>query len=149
MISLQLLRDDPEAVKHAIARKGEATETVDRLLTADARRRQLEAEANDLRAERNNGNRQLGELIEAGVIERHGRTLVIPDVEKVRRLIAAPANDWTGQSAREKASASPSGAMFAPSQPAPHRRKSTEADSRHRPPPPRPADDPAALAMTG
>jgi seryl-tRNA synthetase len=66
MISLQLLRDDPEAVKHAIARKGEATETVDRLLTADARRRQLEAEANDLRAERNNGNRQLGELMRDG-----------------------------------------------------------------------------------
>jgi seryl-tRNA synthetase len=66
MISLQLLRDDPEAVKRAIARKGEATETVDRLLTADAHRRQLEAEANDLRAERNNGNRQLGELMRDG-----------------------------------------------------------------------------------
>jgi seryl-tRNA synthetase len=66
MISLQLLRDDPEAVKRAIARKGEATEAVDRLLAADARRRQLEAEANDLRAERNNGNRQLGELMRDG-----------------------------------------------------------------------------------
>ena len=66
MISLQLIRDDPEAVKVAVARKGEATETIDRLLVADARRRTLEAEANDLRAERNAGNRQLGELLRAG-----------------------------------------------------------------------------------
>lgn len=66
MISLQLIRDDPEAVKVAVARKGEPTETIDRLLVADARRRTLEAEANDLRAERNAGNRQLGELLRAG-----------------------------------------------------------------------------------
>ena len=66
MISLQLIRDDPEAVKRAIARKGEPGEVIDRLLAADARRRQLEAEANDLRAERNNGNRQLGELMRTG-----------------------------------------------------------------------------------
>jgi seryl-tRNA synthetase len=66
MISLQLIRDDPDAVKRAVARKGEGTEAVDRLLAADARRRHLEAEANDLRAERNNGNRQLGELMRDG-----------------------------------------------------------------------------------
>jgi len=66
MISLQVLRDDPDAVKGAIARKGEATEAVDRLVAADARRRQLEAEANDLRAERNAGNRELGELMRNG-----------------------------------------------------------------------------------
>ena len=66
MISIQLIRDDPDAVKRAIARKGEATDAIDRLLAADARRRVLEAEANDLRAERNAGNRQLGELLRAG-----------------------------------------------------------------------------------
>jgi seryl-tRNA synthetase len=66
MISLQLIRDDADAVKRAIARKGEPTEAVDRLLAADTRRRQLEAEANDLRAERNAGNRQLGELMRIG-----------------------------------------------------------------------------------
>ncbi len=63
MISLQLIRDDPDGVKRAVARKGEPTEPIDRLLAADARRRALEAEANDLRAERNAGNRQLGELL--------------------------------------------------------------------------------------
>ena len=66
MISIQLIRDDPEAVKRAIARKGEAPDGIDRLLAADARRRGVEAEANDLRAERNNGNRQLGELMRNG-----------------------------------------------------------------------------------
>jgi seryl-tRNA synthetase len=63
VISIQLIRDDPEAVRHAIARKGEPIDAVDRLLVADARRRTVEAEANDLRAERNAGNRELGELI--------------------------------------------------------------------------------------
>jgi seryl-tRNA synthetase len=66
MISLQLIRDDPEAVKVAIARKGEPTEPVDRVREADARRRELEATTNDLRAERNAGNKELGERMRAG-----------------------------------------------------------------------------------
>ena len=66
MISLQLIRDDPEAVKRAVARKGEPTDPIDRLLAADARRRALEGETNEIRAERNTGNRQLGELLRAG-----------------------------------------------------------------------------------
>ena len=66
MIGVQLIRDDPEAVKAAIARKGEATEPVDRILGADARRRAVEAEANALRAERNAGNKELGALIRDG-----------------------------------------------------------------------------------
>jgi seryl-tRNA synthetase len=66
MISLQLIRDDPDAVKHAVARKGEPTEPIDWLLAADSRRRQLEAEANDLRAERNAGNRDLGQMMRDG-----------------------------------------------------------------------------------
>jgi seryl-tRNA synthetase len=66
VISLQLIRDDPEAVRQAVARKGEPTEPIDRLLAADVRRRALEAEANELRAQRNAGNRQLGELMRDG-----------------------------------------------------------------------------------
>jgi seryl-tRNA synthetase len=66
MISLQQIRDDADAVKRAVARKGEPTEPIDRLLAADARRRELEAEANDLRSRRNHGNRQLGELMRSG-----------------------------------------------------------------------------------
>ncbi|MEP7083039.1 MAG: aminoacyl--tRNA ligase-related protein, partial [Chloroflexota bacterium] len=66
MIGLQLIRDDAEAVKRAVARKGEPTEPVDRLLEADARRRALEAEVNELRAERNAGSKQVGELMREG-----------------------------------------------------------------------------------
>jgi seryl-tRNA synthetase len=66
MIGLQLIRDDPAAVKVAIARKGEPTEPVDRLLAADERRRAVEAEANELRAQRNAGNKELGELMRTG-----------------------------------------------------------------------------------
>jgi seryl-tRNA synthetase len=69
MISLQRLRDDPEAVKRAVARKGEPTEPIDRILAADERRRTLEAETNELRAQRNAGNKELGELLRGGRAE--------------------------------------------------------------------------------
>ena len=39
MISLRLIRDDPDGVKAAIARKGEAPDAVDRILASDLRRR--------------------------------------------------------------------------------------------------------------
>jgi CRP-like cAMP-binding protein len=32
-------------------------------------------------------NRELGDLVEAGLIEKRGRTLVIRDVERLRRLV--------------------------------------------------------------
>jgi len=66
VIGLQLIRDDPDAVKAAIARKGEPTDTVDRLLEADARRRALEAEVNELRAQRNTGSKEIGEMMRDG-----------------------------------------------------------------------------------
>lgn len=66
MIGVQLIREDPGAVKAAIARKGEPIDAVDRILEADARRRSLEADANELRAERNAGNKELGGLMRDG-----------------------------------------------------------------------------------
>jgi CRP-like cAMP-binding protein len=91
-------------------------------------------------------NRQLGEMIEAGVIERHGRTLVIPDVEKVRRMIAAPSNEGARLGAREGDSKH-AAAMFARSQAPLHRGTSNKAEPRHRPPLLRQADRPVAMAM--
>ena len=66
MIGLQLIRNDPDAVKAAVARKGEPTEPIDRIAQADARRRALAAELDDLRAERNAGSKEIGELMRAG-----------------------------------------------------------------------------------
>jgi seryl-tRNA synthetase len=66
MISLRLIRDDPDAVKAAIARKGEPPDAVDRILAADGRRRELEASTNELRAQRNAGNKELGEAMRSG-----------------------------------------------------------------------------------
>jgi seryl-tRNA synthetase len=66
VIGIALIREDPEAVKRAVARKGEPTEPIDRVHKAEARRRAIEAEANELRAQRNAGNRQVGELMRTG-----------------------------------------------------------------------------------
>ncbi|HET6381181.1 MAG TPA: serine--tRNA ligase [candidate division Zixibacteria bacterium] len=66
MIGLQQIRDDPEAVKAAVARKGEPAEPVDRVYAADERRRAVEAEVNELRAQRNAGSREIGALMREG-----------------------------------------------------------------------------------
>ncbi|HLE58582.1 MAG TPA: serine--tRNA ligase [Candidatus Limnocylindria bacterium] len=66
MIGLQLIREDPDGVKAAAARKGEAPDAIERILAADLRRRAIEAEANAIRSQRNDGNRRLGEMIRAG-----------------------------------------------------------------------------------
>jgi seryl-tRNA synthetase len=66
MIGLQRIRDDPQAVKRAVARKGEPVDVIDRIRAADERRREVEATANELRARRNAGNKQLGELMRSG-----------------------------------------------------------------------------------
>ena len=66
MIGLQRIREDPDGVRAGVARKGEPTDPVDRILAADERRRSLEAQANDLRAQRNAGNKELGALMRDG-----------------------------------------------------------------------------------
>jgi seryl-tRNA synthetase len=66
MISLQSIRENPDGVKAAVARKGEPTEPIDRIVAADTRRRELEASTNELRAQRNAGNKQLGAAMRGG-----------------------------------------------------------------------------------
>jgi len=70
MISLQAIRDDPDAVKRAIARKGDAGDAVDRVLAADARRRALLAEADAAKHERNAGSKRVGDLMREGDRDR-------------------------------------------------------------------------------
>jgi seryl-tRNA synthetase len=91
VIGLQVVRDDPERVRRAIARKGEPPDAIDRLLAADARRRALLAEADGLKHERNVGSRRVGDLVRDGRAEeadglkaqlaRLGDRIAVLDVE--------------------------------------------------------------------
>lgn len=38
-------------------------------------------------------NRELREMVERGIIKKHGRTLVVPDIEKLRRLVVEPTEE--------------------------------------------------------
>jgi seryl-tRNA synthetase len=66
MIGIALIRDNPEEVKAAVARKGEPTDPIDRILEADGRRRVLLAETDAAKHQRNEGSRRVGELLRAG-----------------------------------------------------------------------------------
>lgn len=71
MLDLRLLRDDPEAVKAALARRGAGRE-IDEILALDARRRAAQARADELRAEQ----------------RREGRSVALAKGEDKRGLLA-------------------------------------------------------------
>ena len=59
LIGIELIRSDPEAVRSAIAKRGDEA-PIDRVLEVDARRRAIITEADQLRARRNEVSKQLG-----------------------------------------------------------------------------------------
>jgi len=61
MISIELIRKDPQGVRSALLKRGEEA-GLDALLELDARRRQRIVERDDLRARRNEVSRQIGRL---------------------------------------------------------------------------------------
>ncbi len=63
MISIELIRNDPDFVREAMRRRGESV-PIDRILELDASRRAAIAEGDRLRAHRNEVNRQLGRMKE-------------------------------------------------------------------------------------
>ena len=65
-VGLQRLREDSEAIRKGAIDKGEDPSIVDAALAADARRRELQGEADGLRAERNTASKQIGEAIKGG-----------------------------------------------------------------------------------
>jgi len=65
-VGLQRLREDSEAIRKGAIDKGEDPALVDAALAADVRRRQLQGEADGLRAERNTASKSIGEAIKAG-----------------------------------------------------------------------------------
>ncbi len=66
MIDIRLARENPDAVKAALARKGVDTAEVERLLDADRRARQAVGERDELRGRVKDLSRQVGEARRAG-----------------------------------------------------------------------------------
>ena len=64
MLSIQLIREHPEVVREAMARRHEEDAQLDRILDLDRRRRKLLSESEDLRARRNEVSKQLARLAE-------------------------------------------------------------------------------------
>jgi seryl-tRNA synthetase len=75
MLDLRLIREQPEVVRHALARRGEES-GLDALLALDEQRRSLIHEAEELRAQRNQASRLM-----ADPAHRHPAA-----VEEMRRL---------------------------------------------------------------
>jgi seryl-tRNA synthetase len=65
-VGLQRLREEPDAIRKGAIDKGEDPAIVDAALEADARRRELQGEADGLRGERNTASKEIGESIKAG-----------------------------------------------------------------------------------
>ncbi|HJP87625.1 MAG TPA: serine--tRNA ligase [Candidatus Limnocylindrales bacterium] len=65
-VGLQRLREDAEAIRKGAVDKGEDPAIIDAALAADARRRELQGEADGLRAERNTASKSIGEAIKGG-----------------------------------------------------------------------------------
>ena len=69
MIDIRLLRTDPQAVKAAIARRGEDASGLDRLVELDAQQRQLAEERDQVRNEVNTISKEVGGLHRDGKAE--------------------------------------------------------------------------------
>jgi seryl-tRNA synthetase len=65
-VGAQRLREEPDAIRRGAIDKGEDPAIVDAALAADARRRELQGEADGLRAERNAISKAIGEAIKGG-----------------------------------------------------------------------------------
>ena len=61
MLDLKQLREDPESIRAALARRG-GSYPIDRVLEADARRRAAQGRIDELRAERKKGDKQIAKL---------------------------------------------------------------------------------------
>ncbi len=65
-VGLQRLRDDPAGIRRGAIAKGEDPALVDQALAGDGRRRELLAEGDRLKAERNAASKAIGEAIRGG-----------------------------------------------------------------------------------
>jgi seryl-tRNA synthetase len=85
MLDINLIRNEPEAVRAALANRGEEPEIVDRVLVTDERWRGLLVELEELRAERNRVSKQIGRMKDAA--EREARIVEMRAVaERISQL---------------------------------------------------------------
>ncbi|MEM7140202.1 MAG: serine--tRNA ligase [Actinomycetota bacterium] len=81
MLDIKLIRTDPEAVKAAVARRGEATSSIDEVLELDTLMRAIGTERDDIRAEVKQISKRVGALHkdgkadEAGALQDQSRAL--------------------------------------------------------------------------
>ncbi|GJM36758.1 MAG: serine--tRNA ligase [Acidimicrobiales bacterium] len=66
MLDIKLIRTDPDAVKAAIARRGESTSAIDEVIGLDTRMRAIGTERDDIRAEVKQISKQVGALHKEG-----------------------------------------------------------------------------------
>ena len=66
MLSIELLRRDPDAVRAALARRREDADVVEALVTLDGERRKLIVEGDALRERRNESSKAIGVLMRGG-----------------------------------------------------------------------------------
>jgi seryl-tRNA synthetase len=78
-VGLQRLREDSDAIRKGAVDKGEDPSIVDAALAADARRRELQRDADALRAERKTASKSVGEAIKGGAVPDG------PEVAELRR----------------------------------------------------------------
>jgi len=65
-VGVQRLREEPDRIRQGAIDKREDPRIVDQALEVDARRRQLQAESDQLKAERNSASKRIGEAIRGG-----------------------------------------------------------------------------------
>jgi len=62
MLDIKLIRNDPEAVKTAVARRSHETSSIDRVVELDSRVREIGTERDDIRADINRLSKEVGAL---------------------------------------------------------------------------------------
>ncbi len=70
MLDIKLIRNDPEAVKAAVARRGEDTSSIDEIVELDARVRAHMTAVDQIREESNRVSKEIGELYRNGETEK-------------------------------------------------------------------------------
>ena len=81
MLDIKLIRSDPEAVKTAVARRGEPTSSIDEIVELDAQLRTTSTERDDIRSEIRQTSKKVGSLhaegkaSEAQALADHSRSL--------------------------------------------------------------------------